>query len=909
MLRNLLIFGVIPLLTMSDGVLQAAETPIAARDSRIAGTPTKVTPLAGSCAYSVSPDGQAFSEAGGTGTFNVYAGIFAWDVTNPVSWPENWITLTGATSGHGNGTVSFQVAGNTGAARTATLSVGCASFTVEQTAASTASLPVAGSLAHLASGGGWESLVTLVNMGSTSTTARLNLYGDAGGALNLPMRFPQLADNRTTMASSLDRSIPAHGLLMLHSRQDDAASAAQTGTAQLLAAGGLDGFAIFHYTPTGQQAVVPLETRNASSYLLAFDNTGSLTTGFAIANLASQAATVSAVIRDDTGAQIGTGEIQLAAQGHDSFMLTDAAKGFPVAAGKRGTVEFDTPSGGRISVIGLRVNNGKAITTLPLLADVATGGGALAHVAAGGGWQTTFTLVNTGSSSAEAQIRFLDENGVAMPLLVTYPQTERSETTSLVTQTLASGASLLLQAQGLGGQTASTGSAQLTSSGQVSGFAIFQYLATAQEAVVPLETRNNGGYVLAFDNSNGLATGVALASLAAQATSVPVLIRDDAGQVLRNDSLSLVANGHSSFMLASQWPETAGRWGTVEFGPGGGAIAVVGIRATAAGVITTIPSLGMPAGGSVGASAPEITSLSPSSATAGGPAFTLSVSGSKFVTGAVVKWGTSSLATAFVSASQLTAAVPSSLIQSAATPTISVVNPDGQVSSGIGFTILSWSSPNCVNLAGSWSASQSGAMTVTVTMDGQTQSESDSVSGSGTWVITQTDCSIQYGPFVNASRFTEAQKAALLATGTVTGNSFTAQSLLGLVDETAGEYGVSFDTVSQNTMATNGTLVEDHITATFQGSLAATGTISADGETHAFAMTMTGSGQIIAPRLGSGPNAANQGMPGPSLRNYTKSSTPGASRAGDRPGLNSSDDRISRRLLDVLVQAFTARRD
>ena len=50
------------------------------------------------------------------------------------------------------------------------------------------------------------------------------------------------------------------------------------------------------------------------------------------------------------------------------------------------------------------------------------------------------------------------------------------------------------------------GSAQLTTTGTVSGFAIFRYNPTGQEAVVPPETRNASAYVLAFDNTNGLAT-------------------------------------------------------------------------------------------------------------------------------------------------------------------------------------------------------------------------------------------------------------------------------------------------------------------------------------------------------------------------------------------------------------------
>jgi hypothetical protein len=56
--------------------------------------------------------------------------------------------------------------------------------------------------------------------------------------------------------------------------------------------------------------------------LLAFDNTGVLGTGLAIANVATQPANVPVVIRDDTAAQIGTETISLTAQGHMSFMLT-----------------------------------------------------------------------------------------------------------------------------------------------------------------------------------------------------------------------------------------------------------------------------------------------------------------------------------------------------------------------------------------------------------------------------------------------------------------------------------------------------------------------------------------------------------------------------------------------------------
>ena len=143
------------------------------------------------------------------------------------------------------------------------------------------------------------------------------------------------------------------------------AGASVVGSAQLTTAGNISGFAIFRYDPTGQEAVVPLETRNASAYMLAFDNTNGVATGLALASVSSQAANVPVVVRDDTGAILGTEIISLAAHGHASFVLTDR---YAFAAAKRGTVEFNTPAGVQISVLGLRGTSAGAVTTIPVLA-------------------------------------------------------------------------------------------------------------------------------------------------------------------------------------------------------------------------------------------------------------------------------------------------------------------------------------------------------------------------------------------------------------------------------------------------------------------------------------------------------------------------------------------------------------
>ena len=53
---------------------------------------------------------------------------------------------------------------------------------------------------------------------------------------------------------------------------------------------------------------------------------------------------------------------------------------------------------------------------------------------------------------------------------------------------------------------------------------------------------------------------------------------------------------------------------------------------------------------------PTVSSISPSSVTAGGAGFTLSVNGSNFTNGATVRWDGNDRPTSFVSSAQLTAA-------------------------------------------------------------------------------------------------------------------------------------------------------------------------------------------------------------------------------------------------------------
>ena len=86
---------------------------------------------------------------------------------------------------------------------------------------------------------------------------------------------------------------------------------------------------------------------------------------------------------------------------------------------------------------------------------------------------------------------------------------------------------------------------------------------------------------------------------------------------------------------------------------------------------------------------PAITSLSPSSATAGGTAFTLTVNGSGFIDGSVVRWDGSDRTTTFVSSTQLTADITTTDIATDGTASVTVFNPapGGGTSNALSFTI------------------------------------------------------------------------------------------------------------------------------------------------------------------------------------------------------------------------------
>jgi len=125
---------------------------------------------------------------------------------------------------------------------------------------------------------------------------------------------------------------------------------------------------------------------------------------------------------------------------------------------------------------------------------------------------------------------------------------------------------------------------------------------------------------------------------------------------------------------------------------------------------------------------PVLSSLLPPIATAAGAAFTLTVNGSGFASGATVYWGSSSLATNLVNAAQLTAQVPASDITSAGITSVTAQNPGlgGGTSNALQFEVDS----------ASGSSPQFSTVTATVA-PGSPASYTVSLSGSATNISVQ----------------------------------------------------------------------------------------------------------------------------------------------------------------------------
>jgi streptogramin lyase len=232
--------------------------------------------------------------------------------------------------------------------------------------------------------------------------------------------------------------------------------------------------------------------------------------------------------------------------------------------------------------------------------------GVLPHIATGGAWSTVITLVNNSSSAAPLTVTFRNDDGSALslPVTTTNQGATQTATSSSVTATISPHATLLLTT----GQLASTvvGWADVSSSGPVSGYAIFRQIpqsGPASEGTVPLQIQFPTTFILPYDNTGGFVTGFAVANLSTSSATVTAVILDDNGNQLNQlDIFTIPGSGHTSFLLPTKFPTTAGKRGVISFVSsdmvlpsgvvqGAAGIAGLGLRFSPFGTFTSVPTI------------------------------------------------------------------------------------------------------------------------------------------------------------------------------------------------------------------------------------------------------------------------------------------------------------------------------
>ena len=172
-------------------------------------------------------------------------------------------------------------------------------------------------------------------------------------------------------------------------------------------------------------------------------------------------------------------------------VLTSSASG----AGN-GTVTFQVLANGggdlsnTFTIAGQTFTVEQQAVSIPSLSFI----GSMPHIAAEENWTTMFTLVNNASSSNKVRFSLfgsnIDASGSGNPLQVplTLPQQPNLGVLlgASLDNTLSPFASWVVSTGGQGIMPVLTGSAQVSATGALGGYAVFHRYSDAQEAVVPL---------------------------------------------------------------------------------------------------------------------------------------------------------------------------------------------------------------------------------------------------------------------------------------------------------------------------------------------------------------------------------------------------------------------------------------
>lgn len=227
-----------------------------------------------------------------------------------------------------------------------------------------------GALAHIASGGGWQTTITLINLSAAVGNASVTIYSDSGA----PLSVTALGQGPN---SQFSMTVPANGAASLTFPNVGTASTVGWAIVQSLNGALLRGQGTFLYqnaSGTVSQAVVPFTSSSATTciipvpppatttILLPFDDTGGMETALAIVNTSGAGESITLEVDDQNDSPLVRDSLNLASLNHSSFLLRDR---YPVLENQKGVIRF-TAATQSISILGLLAANtgGLSVSTL-----------------------------------------------------------------------------------------------------------------------------------------------------------------------------------------------------------------------------------------------------------------------------------------------------------------------------------------------------------------------------------------------------------------------------------------------------------------------------------------------------------------------------------------------------------------
>ena len=193
------------------GFSVAANTTTTARSGTLnIGGQTFTVNQAGAtqtCTVTINPTSQSVPAAGATGisiTVTAPAGC-----ARPATSNATWITVTSGATGSGNGTVTLNVAANTGTARAGTVTIGGQTFTANQAAAAPTCTYSINPSAMTVGNEGAQNLTVAVSAGSgcawtaTENVGWLDIDSGSSGTGNGSVRFDVSSTGNSTRTGTL----------------------------------------------------------------------------------------------------------------------------------------------------------------------------------------------------------------------------------------------------------------------------------------------------------------------------------------------------------------------------------------------------------------------------------------------------------------------------------------------------------------------------------------------------------------------------------------------------------------------------------------------------------------------------------------------------------------------------------